>query len=162
MIHRLPFCLLTKLVPNYSHMRASLPLEVHEHIIHLCPPQIMSFLTKTTRLPLSTTFRSTISKTTFSTSQSRHLSSANITMQNEHGQGVSHATGGSKVPQAAQDKLPQSVEENVPNTLHDTGSSGSKSHATGDSIVPKAVQEAVPEKLERALPNAIHDTGDKM
>ncbi len=91
----------------------------------------------------------------------RTFQTTSVNMQNEHGQGTSHATGGSKVPQAAQDKLPKSVEENVPNTLHDTGSSGSKSHAVGDSKVPKAVQEAVPEKLERALPNAIHDTGDK-
>ncbi|KAI9873074.1 MAG: hypothetical protein M1830_000859, partial [Pleopsidium flavum] len=89
----------------------------------------------------------------------RTFQTTSAIMQNDQGQGTSHATGGSKVPQTAQDKLPQGVEENVPNTIHDTGSSGAKSHAVGDSKVPKAVQEAVPEKLERALPNAIHDTG---
>ena len=63
-----------------------------------------------------------------------------------------------EVPATAQEKLPQSVEENVPNTIHDTGSTGSKSHATGDSKVPQAIQEAVPKKLEEVLPNKIHDT----
>ena len=63
-----------------------------------------------------------------------------------------------EVPATAQEKLPQGVEENVPNTIHDTGSAGSKSHATGDSKVPMAVQEAVPKKLEEVLPNKIHDT----
>ena len=70
----------------------------------------------------------------------------------------SHAVGGSVVPEIAQEKLPQGVEENVPNTVHDTGSTGSKSHATGDSKVPLPVQEAVPKKLEEILPNKIHDT----
>ncbi|KAL8822513.1 MAG: hypothetical protein Q9191_006752 [Dirinaria sp. TL-2023a] len=70
----------------------------------------------------------------------------------------SHAVGDSVVPEKAQEKLPRGVEENVPNTIHDTGSTGSKSHATGDSKVPKAVQEAVPKKLEEVLPNKIHDT----
>lgn len=81
--------------------------------------------------------------------------------QNEYGQGKSHATGDSKVPEAAQKVLPQGVEESVPNTIHDTGSSGSKSHAVGDSKVPKTLQEAVPESVEKALPNNIHDTGNK-
>ena len=70
----------------------------------------------------------------------------------------SHATGGSIVPDKAQEKLPRGVEENVPNQIHDTGSTGAQSHATGDSKVPKAVQEAVPKGLEEALPNKIHDT----
>ncbi|KAJ9623206.1 hypothetical protein H2203_006143 [Taxawa tesnikishii (nom. ined.)] len=70
----------------------------------------------------------------------------------------SHASGGSHVPEKAQEKLPKGVEDNVPNQIHDTGSSGSKSHATGDSKVPKVLQEAVPKKVEEALPNAIHDT----
>ena len=70
----------------------------------------------------------------------------------------SHATGGSAVPNKAQEKLPRGVEETVPNTVHDTGSTGSKSHATGDSIVPKPLQEAVPKKVEEVLPNKIHDT----
>lgn len=71
---------------------------------------------------------------------------------------MSHATGDSYVPQAAQDKLPREVEENVPNAVHDTGSTGSKSHATGDSKVPKVLQDAVPESVEKALPDSIHDT----
>ncbi|KAL5380049.1 hypothetical protein DPSP01_008086 [Paraphaeosphaeria sporulosa] len=85
-------------------------------------------------------------------------------MQNEHGQGASHATGGSEVPEAIQNKAPQGLEESLPNKIHDTGSgTGRQTHAKdgGDaSIVPKVLQKAVPEKLERALPDAIHDTGD--
>ncbi|KAJ4345443.1 uncharacterized protein N0V89_011573 [Didymosphaeria variabile] len=85
-------------------------------------------------------------------------------MQNEHGQGVSHATGGSKVPDTVQQKAPQGLEESLPNKVHDTGSgTGRQTHAKdgGDaSIVPKPLQKAVPEKLERALPDSIHDTGD--
>jgi len=82
-------------------------------------------------------------------------------MQNEHGQGQSHAKGDSIVPGKAQEQLPKGVEEAVPDSVHDTGSS--KSHATNtkDSMVPEAVQKAVPEKLERALPESIHPTGDK-
>ena len=99
------------------------------------------------RLPLSTQIKPTSSLT----SKLNYSS-----MQNDHGQGMSHATGDSKVPQAAQEKLPKGVEESVPDSLHDTGSS--KSHATGDSIVPEPIQKAVPKKLEEVLPNAIHDT----
>ncbi|OCL12070.1 hypothetical protein AOQ84DRAFT_312819 [Glonium stellatum] len=86
-------------------------------------------------------------------------------MQNESGQGVSHATGDSKVPGKVQEKAPQGLEESLPNKLHDTGSgTGRQTHAKDGgnaSIVPKGIQKAVPEKLERALPNAIHDTGDE-
>ncbi|KAL6238413.1 hypothetical protein BDW75DRAFT_228038 [Aspergillus navahoensis] len=90
-------------------------------------------------------------------------------MQNEYGQGTSHATGGSKVPQGVQERVPQGLEESLPNSVHDTGSSGDasggrKTHALNegeDSIVPKGIQKAVPEKLERALPNKIHNTGDE-
>ena len=105
-------------------------------------------------------------------------------MQNEHGQGVSHATGDSKVPGSVQQKAPQGLEESLPNKVssysilrgkvihgrcwyaqvHDTGSgTGRQTHAKdgGDaSIVPKGIQKAVPEKLERVLPDSIHDTGD--
>lgn len=44
-------------------------------------------------------------------------------MQNEHGQGVSHAVGDSKVPEKVQEKAPQGLEESLPNKVHDTGSS---------------------------------------
>lgn len=84
-----------------------------------------------------------------------------MSSQNEYGQGKSHTTGDSIVPEKAQEVLPQGVEESVPNKLHDTGSSGAKSHATGQSYVPEALQQVVPEKVERAIPNAIHDTGNK-
>ncbi|CZT01803.1 uncharacterized protein RAG0_09241 [Rhynchosporium agropyri] len=70
----------------------------------------------------------------------------------------SHATGGSVVPNKAQEKLPKGVEESVPNSVHDTGSQGRQSHATGDSVVPEKLQEILPESVERAVPNAIHDT----
>jgi hypothetical protein len=38
-------------------------------------------------------------------------------MQNEYGQGVSHATGDSKEPQKAQEKFPQGFEESLPNKV---------------------------------------------
>jgi hypothetical protein len=38
-------------------------------------------------------------------------------MQNEHGQGASHATGDSKVPDAIQQKAPQGLEESLPNKV---------------------------------------------
>ncbi|KAL3453678.1 hypothetical protein BJX65DRAFT_302569 [Aspergillus insuetus] len=85
-------------------------------------------------------------------------------MQNARGQGTSHATGGSKVPEEIQNKAPQGLEESLPNKVHDTGSgTGRQTHALNegeDSIVPKGIQKAVPEPLERALPNKIHNTGD--
>lgn len=108
--------------------------------------------------------------------------SQTINMQNEKGQGVSHATGSSSVPQKVQEKvkipplhLSPSPELTLPGPFkprtrtprlrpHDTNSNkdtGKVSHATGDSIVPQALQEALPEKVEKAVPNAIHDTGDK-
>ncbi|KAM0425934.1 hypothetical protein ACHAPT_008873 [Fusarium lateritium] len=90
-----------------------------------------------------------------------------ITQQNERGQGVSHASGESKVPEAVQQKAPQGLEENLPDSVHPTGSepgqSTNKSHAKGGgeaSIVPQKLQEKLPESVERAVPNAIHDTGD--
>ncbi|KAL4925845.1 uncharacterized protein BDV17DRAFT_294111 [Aspergillus undulatus] len=86
-------------------------------------------------------------------------------MENQSGQGISHATGGSKVPGKVQEKAPQGLEESLPNKLHDTGSgTGRKTHALNegeDSMVPKGIQKAVPEALERALPNKIHNTGDQ-
>ncbi|KAF1975682.1 hypothetical protein BU23DRAFT_457683, partial [Bimuria novae-zelandiae CBS 107.79] len=85
-------------------------------------------------------------------------------VQNEHGQGVSHATGDSKVPDSVQHKASQGLEESLPNKVHDTGSdTGRTTHAKdgGDaSIVPKGLQKVAPEKLERVLPDSIHDTGD--
>ncbi|KAJ9648460.1 hypothetical protein H2201_000796 [Coniosporium apollinis] len=84
-------------------------------------------------------------------------------MQNDAGQGMSHATGDSKVPDTIQDKAPKGLEESLPNSVHDTGDQGRKTHALGDgedSKVPKPIQKIVPEKLERALPNKIHNTGD--
>ncbi|KAF2704572.1 hypothetical protein K504DRAFT_538057 [Pleomassaria siparia CBS 279.74] len=90
-------------------------------------------------------------------------------MQNNSGQGVSHATGGSHVPEAVQKKAPSGLEESLPNPVHDTtGADGQDTQGKGvshaldkpdASKVPETVQKAVPEKLERALPNAIHDTG---
>lgn len=38
-------------------------------------------------------------------------------MENERGQGLSHATGESKVPKAVQRKAPQSVEEKLPEAV---------------------------------------------
>ncbi|KAM5349411.1 hypothetical protein ACJ41O_005916 [Fusarium nematophilum] len=90
-----------------------------------------------------------------------------IPQQNERGQGVSHATGESKVPAPVQQKATKGVEERLPDSIHPTGSepgqSTSKSHAKGGgeaSIVPQKLQEKLPEKVERVVPNAIHDTGD--
>ena len=40
-----------------------------------------------------------------------------ITSQNERGQGVSHATGESKVPSSVQDKVPKGVEESLPDSV---------------------------------------------
>ncbi|KAF4556401.1 Hypothetical protein D9617_1g082780 [Elsinoe fawcettii] len=84
-------------------------------------------------------------------------------MQNEKGQGVSHAKD-SQVPGKIQEKAPAGLEHELPDSVHDTGSNkqtGKVSHAVGDSKVPQALQEALPEKVERAVPNAIHDTGPK-
>jgi hypothetical protein len=70
-------------------------------------------------------------------------------MQNERGQGVSHATD-SKLPETVQSKVPASVEHKVPDSVHDTGANpqtGKVSHATGKSIVPQALQEGLPEKV---------------
>ncbi|KAF4469096.1 hypothetical protein FALBO_4008 [Fusarium albosuccineum] len=90
-----------------------------------------------------------------------------IPSENERGQGVSHATGESKVPPAIQQKAPRGLEEKLPDSVHPTGSepgqSTNKSHAKGGgeaSIVPQKIQEKLPESVERAVPNAIHDTGD--
>ncbi|KAG9201306.1 hypothetical protein B5807_10527 [Epicoccum nigrum] len=87
---------------------------------------------------------------------------------NEYGQGKSHATGESAVPNKVQDAAPSALEEALPDSVHPTGGkadqSTSKTHALNDgedSIVPKKIQEIVPESVERALPNAIHNTGDK-
>ncbi|CAE7023716.1 hypothetical protein P3342_005279 [Pyrenophora teres f. teres] len=95
--------------------------------------------------------------------------SIRMSSTNEHGQGASHATGQSAVPNKVQEAAPKGLEEGLPESVHPTGSnpnsqSTSKTHALKDgedSIVPKKVQEIVPESVERALPNAIHNTGDK-
>ncbi|GAM89548.1 hypothetical protein ANO11243_075870 [Dothideomycetidae sp. 11243] len=84
-------------------------------------------------------------------------------MQNDKGQGVSHAND-SALPQKVQEKAPGKLEHEIPDSVHDTGSNkqtGKVSHAVGDSKVPQALQEALPESVERAVPNAIHDTGAK-
>jgi len=88
--------------------------------------------------------------------------------QNEYGQGESHATGHSKVPESVQRKAPEGLEESLPDSVHPTGAnpgqSTNKSHAIDPehgSIVPKKLQEKLPESVERAVPNAIHDTGDE-
>ncbi|KAI5456637.1 hypothetical protein BGZ63DRAFT_428754 [Mariannaea sp. PMI_226] len=87
--------------------------------------------------------------------------------QNTRDQGISHATGESKVPGKVQEKAPQGLEERLSESVHPTGTqtgeSTMKTHAKdgGDaSIVPKKIQEILPESVERAVPNAIHDTGD--
>ncbi|PQE20653.1 24-dehydrocholesterol reductase protein [Rutstroemia sp. NJR-2017a BBW] len=91
-------------------------------------------------------------------------------LQNEHGQGVSHATDDSIVPGKVQEKAPEGLERSLPESVHPTGDknqSTSQSHAktnadgTTESIVPKKLQEVLPESVERAVPNAIHDTGDQ-
>jgi len=68
----------------------------------------------------------------------------------------SHATGGSIVPETAQEKLPKGVEQSVPDSVHDTNSS--VSHATGESMVPEEIQKIAPASLEKALPESIHPT----
>jgi len=81
--------------------------------------------------------------------------------ENERGQGVSHATGQSSVPDSVQQAAPAKLEHELPDSVHDTNSNketGKVSHATGESMVPKAMQEAVPESVERALPDSIHPT----
>jgi len=87
---------------------------------------------------------------------------------NQHGQGESHASAHSKVPESVQREAPKGLEESLPDSVHPTGSdpgqSTNKTHAKdgGDaSIVPKKIQEKLPESVERAVPNAIHDTGNK-
>ncbi|RYP23860.1 hypothetical protein DL765_000937 [Monosporascus sp. GIB2] len=88
--------------------------------------------------------------------------------ENEHGQGVSHATGKSKVPESVQKAASKALEDALPDFIHptgkDPGQSTNKTHANdgGDaSVVPKKVQEKLPEGAERTVPNALHDTGDK-
>ncbi|CAN9478617.1 unnamed protein product [Alternaria alternata] len=79
---------------------------------------------------------------------------------NQHGQGASHATGQSAVPNKVQEAAPKGLEESLPESVHPTGSnpnsqSTSKTHALNDgedSVVPKKIQEIVPESVERALP----------
>ncbi|KAI4854552.1 hypothetical protein E4T44_00097 [Aureobasidium sp. EXF-8845] len=81
-------------------------------------------------------------------------------MQNERGQGVSHATD-SQVPGKIQEKAPAKLEHELPDAVHNTGSNketGKVSHATGPSKVPQAIQEAAPKKLEEILPEKIHPT----
>ncbi|KAL3493628.1 hypothetical protein BJX62DRAFT_234994 [Aspergillus germanicus] len=85
-------------------------------------------------------------------------------MQNARGQGISHATGDSKVPEGIQNKASKDLEDSLPNKVHDTGSgTGRQTHALNegeDSVFPKGVQKAVPEPIERKLPNKLHNTGD--
>ncbi|RGP77012.1 hypothetical protein FLONG3_4841 [Fusarium longipes] len=88
--------------------------------------------------------------------------------QNKRGQGLSHATGPSKVPEGIARHVPQGLEEALPDSIHPTGTnpgqSTNKSHANDGqnaSKVPQKLQEKLPETVERAVPNAVHDTGDK-
>jgi hypothetical protein len=91
------------------------------------------------------------------------------TDQNQHGQGKSHATGDSMVPDRVQRAAPEGLEKKLPDSVHPTGvapndQSMRQTHAKDNgeaSIVPKKLQEILPEKVERLVPNAIHDTGDK-
>jgi hypothetical protein len=50
-----------------------------------------------------------------------HIHTPRITtrtiMQNQQGQGVSHATGDSSVPQKVQEKAPQGLEEKLPESV---------------------------------------------
>jgi hypothetical protein len=100
-------------------------------------------------------------------------------MQNERGQGVSHASD-SQVPGKIQEKVhtstlfrhwstrtnttsqaPAKLEHELPDAIHDTNSNkdtGKVSHATGPSKVPQAIQEGAPKKLEEMLPEKIHPT----
>ncbi|PMD27076.1 hypothetical protein NA56DRAFT_725907 [Hyaloscypha hepaticicola] len=90
--------------------------------------------------------------------------------QNAHGQGISHATDHSKVPEKIQEAAPASLERKLPENVHPTGDSTHNSdstnvsHAKGGgeaSIVPQKLQEKLPESVEKAVPNAIHDTRDE-
>ncbi|KAH9871314.1 hypothetical protein IAQ61_005493 [Plenodomus lingam] len=115
--------------------------------------------------------------------------SIRMSSTNQHGQGASHATGESAVPNKVQEAAPKGLEDALPEgvgaiiflfllratilmqiiKVHPTGSnpnnqSTNQTHAKdgGDaSIVPKKIQEKLPESVERAVPNVIHDTGDK-
>ncbi|KAM0345081.1 hypothetical protein ACHAPU_006967 [Fusarium lateritium] len=90
--------------------------------------------------------------------------------QNERGQGISHASAPSKLPEGLQRQLPKSVEKALPESIHPTEpkpaqswKSTNVSHAKGGgeaSILPQTIQEMLPESVERAAPNVIHDTGD--
>ncbi|RYP03245.1 hypothetical protein DL764_005292 [Monosporascus ibericus] len=102
---------------------------------------------------------------------SRPLSTTHVrtaSRENEYGQGVSHATGKSKVPETMQKAAPKALEDALPDFIHptgkDPGQSMNKAHAKDGgeaSVVPKKVQEKLPEGAERAVPNTLHDTGDK-
>ena len=120
----------------------------------------MQSILRSRQVPLAS-FR--ILDTIKNSTQCYQFSTNSANMQNDKGQGVSHA-GDSAVPQKIQEKAPSSVEHQLPDSVHDTGSNqqtGKVSHAVGDSKVPQALQEALPEKVEKAVPNVIHDTGNK-
>ncbi|KAF1941444.1 hypothetical protein EJ02DRAFT_404423 [Clathrospora elynae] len=95
--------------------------------------------------------------------------SIRMSSTNQHGQGVSHASGDSVVPKKVQEAAPKGLEESLPESIHPTGSnpnnqSTNQTHAKdggNDSVVPKKLQEVLPESVERAVPNALHNTGDK-
>ncbi|KAF5243362.1 hypothetical protein FAUST_2931 [Fusarium austroamericanum] len=87
--------------------------------------------------------------------------------ENERGQGMSHSTGPSKVPEGIARHAPKGLEEALPDSIHPTGTfpgqSTNKSHAKDSgntSKIPQKLQEKLPESIEREVPNAIHDTGD--
>ncbi|KAH7371194.1 hypothetical protein BKA66DRAFT_572932 [Pyrenochaeta sp. MPI-SDFR-AT-0127] len=81
-----------------------------------------------------------------------------MSSSNNHGQGKSHASGESAVPNKIQQAAPKGLEESLPKGFHPTSSnpnnqSTNQTHAKdgGDaSIVPKKIQEKLPESIERA------------
>jgi hypothetical protein len=51
------------------------------------------------------------------TNPTRTFTTRTINMQNNAGQGASHATGGSHVPESVQKKAPAGLEESLPNPV---------------------------------------------
>jgi len=128
-------------------------------VIHFCPSfnYLNLFLPSASSLILHT-------QITFYHILPPKLSSNIMSSTNEHGQGASHATGQSSVPESIQKAAPKKLEDQLPDSVHDTNSNkdtGKVSHATGPSMVPQALQEAVPKSVEEFLPESIHPTNPK-
>ena len=126
-------------------------------------------------MPFTTQQLRTISRPFIQQTSTLRRSSIRMSSTNQFGQGASHATGQSAVPNKVQDVAPKGVEEALPDgvslqqnsslsrysdtttQVHPTSSdptnqSTGKTHALNDgedSIVPKKVQEIVPESVER-------------